>query len=95
MVLGIIATSSRYPEHIGGIVQPPDVLPSVLDEDENGRFVPVEDPRAMAGALLELMADQPLRIRMSAANRKKAEVRFDLSVAVRNLAALFREAVEA
>jgi glycosyltransferase involved in cell wall biosynthesis len=46
-------------------------------DGETGRLVPARDPVALAGAILELLADENLRASMGRAGRRLAEARFD------------------
>jgi glycosyltransferase involved in cell wall biosynthesis len=54
MKLAVVAT------HAGGI-------PEVVEHGETGLLVPPADPRALAGAIVRLLKDRPLRARMGAA----------------------------
>lgn len=54
---------------VGGLID--TVLDGVV-----GRLVPPRDPAALAGALRELLADEPLRARYGAAARHRAVTRY-------------------
>jgi glycosyltransferase involved in cell wall biosynthesis len=45
-----------------------------LREREHALFVPAQDPPALAAALLELLDDSALRLRMSRANRQRVKI---------------------
>lgn len=49
----------------------------VVDDGVTGLMVPVRDPAALAGAIVRLAADEPLRRRMGAAARAKSGRDFD------------------
>jgi glycosyltransferase involved in cell wall biosynthesis len=48
-------------------------IPEQITDGREGWLVPPEDPRALAAALSRLLADPPLRARMAAAARRRAE----------------------
>jgi len=50
----------------------------VIEEGRTGRIVPPGDPRALAAALAEVVADRGLRARLGAAARVEAEKRFGI-----------------
>ncbi|HEV7656462.1 MAG TPA: glycosyltransferase family 4 protein [Mycobacteriales bacterium] len=64
-------------------------IPELVRDGENGLLVPPEDPAALAGALLKLAADAPLRDRLAAAGRATVAERFDGDVLARRMAGLF------
>jgi len=49
------------------------------------RLVPPDDPPALAAAMLELLDDEPLQLRLSAAARRRAESIFGARTAANNL----------
>jgi glycosyltransferase involved in cell wall biosynthesis len=59
------------PSSVGGVVE------LVVDGD-TGFVVPPADPAAFSAALVRLLADPGLRLRMGAAGRARAEALFDL-----------------
>ena len=52
--------------------------PALVREGENGFLVPSGNPSAMAAALIRLMGDRQLRVRMSAANLKTVEENYSI-----------------
>ncbi len=56
-----------------------DAFPRVLSDGEAGRLVPVDDPAALAAALIELLDDDALRASYVAAGAEAVR-RFDWSV---------------
>jgi glycosyltransferase involved in cell wall biosynthesis len=54
-------------------------------DSDAARLVPPDDAEAMAAAMLEVLANRPLRDRLGAGARQNAERRFNLRTAVRNL----------
>lgn len=60
-------------------------IPSVVRHGENGLVVPVQDPAAVADALMELIDDPALRRRMGEAGRRIFEERFTLERFHRNM----------
>ena len=60
-------------------------IPEAVEHGLCGRLVPPGDPRSLADALADLLADAPLRARMGRAGRERAEALFDLK---RNVATL-------
>ncbi|GAA2839129.1 hypothetical protein GCM10010505_72740 [Kitasatospora aburaviensis] len=65
-------------------------MPEVLDDGEQGLLVPPGDPAALAAALGRLAGDPPLRDRLGAAARKRAE-RFDVAGAQRAVEAVYEQ----
>lgn len=61
--------------------------PEIVDDGQNGRLVPENDPLALANALAALLQDAALRQQMSLAARTKVEQLFDVR---RNVAQLHR-----
>ncbi|MEN6452456.1 MAG: glycosyltransferase family 4 protein [Thermoguttaceae bacterium] len=53
----------------------------------SARLIPPDDPAALAVAMIELLADEPLRGELSSAARRRAEDRFDVRRAVAGLIA--------
>jgi glycosyltransferase involved in cell wall biosynthesis len=60
-------------------------IPDAVEDGVTGYLVPREDPPALVGRLLQLLADPELRRRMGARARQAVEDRFQLSDQVRNL----------
>ncbi|MFJ3793669.1 glycosyltransferase [Kitasatospora sp. NPDC090091] len=65
-------------------------MPEVLDDGEQGLLVPPGDPAALAAALGRLAGDPPLRERLGAAARERAE-RFDVAGAQRAVEAVYEQ----
>jgi glycosyltransferase involved in cell wall biosynthesis len=55
----------------------------VIEHDENGVLTPFHDPRAMASAITELLADAPHRARLSERARETAVRHFDIRACAR------------
>ena len=53
-------------------------LPEIIRDKETGLLVPVKDPQAIAGAVLQLLADKALARQMGLSGRKRAEEMFDI-----------------
>jgi glycosyltransferase involved in cell wall biosynthesis len=82
MALGRAVVATR----VGG-------LPEVIDHDREGVLVPPGDPRALAEAILALLADPQLRQRLGEAARKRA-ADFDIRKAVRRMESVYEELLE-
>ncbi|MBF0588968.1 MAG: glycosyltransferase family 4 protein [Magnetococcales bacterium] len=54
-------------------------IPFLIEDQETGLLVPPDDPPALGAALRKLVEDAPLRKRLGAAARVRAEARFDWS----------------
>jgi glycosyltransferase involved in cell wall biosynthesis len=65
-------------------------LPEVIDHDREGVLVPPGDPKALADAILALLADPSLRQRLGEAARKRA-TDFDIRKAVRRMESVYEE----
>jgi glycosyltransferase involved in cell wall biosynthesis len=63
----------------------------VVEHGVQGLLVPVRDARALADALASLIADPPLRARMGAAARARAEAEFGRDAVIDRTLALYRE----
>jgi glycosyltransferase involved in cell wall biosynthesis len=56
----------------------------------SARLIPSADAAALAAAIMELVRDQPLRCRLAAAARRRAEEAFDVRTAAANLVAQYQ-----
>lgn len=74
----VVAT--RLPAHAEAVV-----------DGENGLLVPVEDPDAMADAVLALLRDRARREALAGAARRAVEGRYQVETMVASTAALYRE----
>ena len=63
-------------------------------QSEAARLVPPDDPQAMATAMLELAANEPLRGSLAAAARRRAEEAFDAHRAAAGLVEHYRQVIE-
>jgi glycosyltransferase involved in cell wall biosynthesis len=71
-ISGLEAMASGLPlvgTRVGGI-------PAIIDDGQTGLLVEAREPKAMADALLRLIADRPLRQAFGAAARRRAENEF-------------------
>ncbi len=64
-------------------------IPELLQDGENGRVVPPEDPEALAKALETLIRDPGLRKRLGDAAERRVRSEFDHHVSIRQLKDLF------
>jgi glycosyltransferase involved in cell wall biosynthesis len=69
-------------------------IPSVVSDGENGFLVPIEDPAALAGRLLQLINDEDLRRRIGEAGRRIFAERFTLERFQQNMEAALLAATE-
>jgi glycosyltransferase involved in cell wall biosynthesis len=67
----------------------------LVDQERHGLLVPVDDEAALSTALLRLLRDPQLRIRMGAAARERALAEFDVSLSIARVEALYDEALAA
>jgi L-malate glycosyltransferase len=67
-------------------------IPEAVEDGVTGRVVPVQDPAALAGAILEVLAS-PEREAMGAAGRRRFEERFTAARMVDETLAVYREIV--
>lgn len=65
-------------------------LPGAIDDGVEGRLVPIDDPRALAAAYLEVAKDPDLRRAMGDAAARRA-VDFDITTAARRLEAIYAQ----
>ena len=52
-------------------------IPEIVDNDKTGIIVPPRDSKAFADAILKLVEDKEVRIKMGMEGRKKAERGYD------------------
>ena len=78
MAAGVPVVGSR----VGGI-------PEMVVDAVTGRLVPPRDPAALAGALIELLADDTLRRGCGRAARERAETHFSLPAHARRLQGIY------
>lgn len=64
-------------------------VPSVFTEEVNGRFVMPGDVDGLAATIIELLDDDALCDRMSAATREVAVAKYDIDIVGRQLASLY------
>jgi glycosyltransferase involved in cell wall biosynthesis len=83
MACGLSVVASR----VGGI-------PEVVEDGVSGVLVPPSDAVALAAACSELLLDPAARERMGDEGAKRARDRFDITTAVENTAAVYRELME-
>jgi N-acetyl-alpha-D-glucosaminyl L-malate synthase BshA len=83
MSCGVPVIASR----VGGV-------PEVVIDGETGLLAPVGDVAAMAAHVVRLLADAPLRARLGAAGRRRAETAFPLEATVGRYEALYRRLLE-
>jgi glycosyltransferase involved in cell wall biosynthesis len=69
----------------------PEIFPP---GSEAARLVPPDDPAALGAAMLEVLGDRPLRERLSAAARRRAEEQFDVRTTVGHLIGHYRATPE-
>jgi glycosyltransferase involved in cell wall biosynthesis len=62
-------------------------------ESNSARLVPPDDPAGLAEALAELLGDAPLRARLSASARRRAEAAFDIRTAAVGLVEHYQQAL--
>lgn len=70
-------------------------LPEVIEHGRTGILVPPGDPRALAEAIKELLADSKARERMGAAGRERAKKHFTWQQAAEKTLQVYREVVDA
>lgn len=83
MVLGkpVIATK------VGGIVD-------VVDDGKTGILVPPNDSAALANAMIKMLLDEDLRLRMGIAGREKIDARFSARTMVSQIEKVYRELLD-
>jgi glycosyltransferase involved in cell wall biosynthesis len=62
---------------VAGAIGP---LAELVDDGVEGRFWPLDDPAQAAGALLELLTDEPVRLKAARAARERFERDFNAAV---------------
>jgi glycosyltransferase involved in cell wall biosynthesis len=67
-------------------------LPEVIEHGRSGWLVPPNDPAALALALAALLDDAPLRARLAAAGRQRAETHFSLPAIAAQLRSIYAQA---
>ncbi|SLM46174.1 putative Glycosyl transferase group 1 [Nitrospira japonica] len=68
-------------------------VPEVVEQGETGLLVAPGDSERLRAAVLELLGDEPRRVRMGAKGFSRARARFDLDRTVADLERIYREAV--
>ena len=66
-------------------------IPEVVDHGKTGLLVPPKNPEALADAIMKLVKDEELRIRMGMEGRKKVEREYDWDVIVDNYLKLYED----
>lgn len=80
MAMGLAVVGTRT----GGI-------PEAVVDGETGLLVPPRDPAALAGAIVRLLQDEPLRRRIGAAGQKRVEAQFDVAHLVAGTLAAYEQ----
>jgi glycosyltransferase involved in cell wall biosynthesis len=70
-------------------------LPEVIEHGASGWLVAPQDPALLAQAIGQLMDDAPLRQRLGAAGRQRAQQHFSLHAVTARLRDIYRRAVQA
>jgi glycosyltransferase involved in cell wall biosynthesis len=70
-------------------------LPEVIEHGASGWLVPPQDPAQLAQAIGQLMDDAPLRQRLGAAGRTRAQQHFSLPTVTARLRDIYHRAVQA
>jgi glycosyltransferase involved in cell wall biosynthesis len=68
-------------------------IPELIQDGETGLLVPERDEKALADAIMRLLLDPGLRVRLGQAARKKIETDFNLSMNAKKLACLFKDSL--
>jgi glycosyltransferase involved in cell wall biosynthesis len=66
-------------------------IPEAVEDGVTGRVVPVQDPAALAAALVAVLTDPSLRARLGAAGRQRFESRFSADRMVDSTLAVYDE----
>jgi len=74
--------------HVGGTAE-------IHTDGETARLVPKDDPHALAEAMCELFLDDELRERLSRSARLRAQQKFNVGIAAKNMAAIWQEVATA
>jgi len=69
-------------------------LPEIVNHGRTGYLVPPRDERALAGAIVRLLRDKPLRMRMGLNGRRKLDAECAPSVVARQTLAVYRRAID-
>lgn len=83
MVEALLMQKGAVASNVGG-------LPDTVQHGETGLLVPPGDQRALAAAVLELLADPGLRQRMGSRGREHCLRRFDIAATVAEVDAIYR-----
>jgi len=73
------------------VATPVGALREIILHEENGLIVPVESPEALAASIIRLLNDAPLRRRMRAQNRRKAETKYNITVVCEQFRTLYEK----
>ncbi len=73
------------------VATPVGSAPEIIRDAENGLLVPVRDPVSLAGAVLRLLGDEPLRRRMSSTASALVRERYSVEAMVDHYVALYRD----
>jgi len=71
-----------------------DGVPEIVGAGETGKLVPVNDPPALARAIVELLDDAAMRQRMGAAARHKVATHFSREAMVAGMVDVYRAVLE-
>jgi glycosyltransferase involved in cell wall biosynthesis len=69
-------------------------IPEMIAHGETGLLIPPRDPQSLASALERLIGDAPLRARLGAAGRRRAEVEFGLEAHARRIQEVYDRLLE-
>lgn len=81
-------------EELAIVVSRIAAIPELIEDGVNGRLVPPDDPRALAAALAELIADPAARRRLGRAARERVLADFAMDTGLERLAARLRATLE-
>lgn len=69
-------------------------IPEIVVHDETGILVPVRDEDALAGAIVKVIRDEPLRTRLAEAGRTRVETEFSVQRLVERTIEAYRKFLE-
>jgi glycosyltransferase involved in cell wall biosynthesis len=68
-------------------------IPEVIENGKEGILIPTEDPEALAQAVIKLLEDRKLRVKLGLNAYKKVKEKYSIEVYTKNILDLYKSLI--